>query len=561
MDKKPNQYLSSYPRPNFRRDSYLCLNGTWEYAIRKSEVIPDSFDGEIVVPFSPEAPLSQVNKIVQPDDYLFYRKIQELPVNFALDKIFLHFDAVDQIADFYIDGKHVFNHVGGYLPFKVDIKPFIKGNKFEIIVRVKDYSDTSFHSRGKQSLNPHGIWYHSQSGIYMPVWLESVKEGYIEDIKITPNIDNDTLFIRVISSSKNASIKYMDKVVEIPTNEDVSLKIENYELWDINNPKLYDIVISTETDKITSYFAMRKFSTIEHKGHKVIALNNKPILIKGLLDQGYWPHGLLTPGSEEDYIKDITLAKELGFNTLRKHIKIESPLFYYLCDKMGMIVFQDFINGGEKYRFSTIAFPLFTNIHHKDNKYKKFSRENNEGRELAKEEFKGIIDYLYNYPSIALWTIFNEGWGQFDSKEIYNELKDIDKSRLFDHASGWHDQGVSDVKSLHVYFKRVKLPKEKNRAIILSEAGGYSLPIEGHIYLNKSFGYKKLKSSEDLLNEYQKFIKKDVKRNISKGLCAFIYTELSDVETETNGFVTYDREVVKVDKTKIKAINDSVDFE
>ena len=563
MEKKPNLYLSEYPRPQLVRDSYICLNGEWDYAIRKEEDFPNEFDGQILVPFSPETPASGVNKIVHPDEWLFYKKSVTLPVNFVLDKVFLHFGAVDQIAEVFIDDKLVIKHVGGYLPFKVDIKPFIENRNFTIKVRVKDYSDTSFYSRGKQTLDPHGIWYHSQSGIYMPVWLESVSEGYIEDVKFTPDIDNDILKISVKSSKSSVHIELMDIKKDIPTNKDVEIKLSNYECWDVDNPKLYDIKLSTSKDVVKSYFAMRKFSLIEHNGHKVIALNNKPLFIKGVLDQGYWTKGFLTPTCDNDYIKDIELTKSLGFNMMRKHIKIESLRYYYHCDRLGMIVWQDFINGGGKYRFPTIAFPLITGHHKKDNNYKKFGRESLEGRNYSLEEFKGIVDYLYNVSSIGLWTIFNEGWGQFDAVKVYDEMKKLDSSRLFDHASGWHDQGVSDVKSLHVYFKRVKAPskkKIKDRALILSEAGGYSLPIEGHLYLDKSFGYKKLRSSKELLDEYRTFVDKDILRNIPKGLCAFVYTELSDVETETNGFITYDREVEKVEPKLIKEINDKVTF-
>jgi hypothetical protein len=281
--------------------------------------------------------------------------------------------------------------------------------------------------------------------------------------------------------------------------------------------------------------------------------------MKGVLDQGYYMNGGLTPNSFDDYEKDVRLLKDLGFNAVRKHIKIESMYFYYLCDKLGLIVWQDFVNGGETYKFSTIAFPLVTGIHHKDTNYKKFSRANKEGRVKALQEFKDTIYLLYNVPSIGLWTIFNEGWGQFDAKAIYEELHKIDPTRIYDHASGWHDQGVSETKSLHVYFKRVKMPKKeqiKDRAVILSECGGYQLKIDGHTFNETNFGYKKMHSSIELEDAYLEFMNKDILVNIPKGLSAFIYTQLSDVEDELNGFITYDREVVKVDKSKIKEINE-----
>ena len=282
--------------------------------------------------------------------------------------------------------------------------------------------------------------------------------------------------------------------------------------------------------------------------------------MKGVLDQGYYQDGLYTPNSYEEYIRDIELTKSLGFNTIRKHIKIEMPRWYYECDKRGVLVWQDFINGGGEYKFSTIAFPLITGIHHKDTKYKKFARSDDFGREFAKQEFKETINYLYNYPSIVLWTIFNEGWGQFDSKEIYKEVFKLDPTRLYDHASGWHDQGISDVKSLHVYFKRVKLPNKKkvnNRAIVLSEFGGFLLPIEGHKMEGKKT-YRSYENIKDWTEIFKKSIELDVIKNIPDGLCACIYTQLSDVEDELNGFTTFDRQIVKVEPKDIKAILDRV---
>ena len=556
-----NIHLSEYPRPQLVRDSYLCLNGLWEYAIRDSHTIPDVFDGQIVVPYSPETPLSGVHRFVGPDSWLFYRLSFKLDPKFIKDKVILHFTAVDQIADVYINNKHLGQHIGGYTPFEVDIEPYLQEENV-LVVRVKDFSDSLYHSFGKQKINRGGIWYTPQSGIYMPVWLESVSTDYIKRLYINPDVDNKSVTIKVISDAKFAKIELLNKVYEVDANKDVSIKLDKVNLWSPEGPYLYNFKVKTEHDEVSSYFAMRKVSVIEHNGHKVIALNNKPYFMKGVLDQGYYKDGLYTPNSYKEYERDITLVKSLGFNTIRKHIKIEAPYWYYLCDKLGVIVWQDFINGGESYKFSTIAFPLITGIHHNDHNYKKFNRQNEAGRVEAKEEFKEIMDYLYNVPSIVLWTIFNEGWGQFDSKEIYNELKQLDKTRLFDHASGWHDQGVSDVKSLHVYFKKVKLPNKKktnNRAIVLSEFGGFLLPIEGHAQKGKAT-YRSYKSKDEWLKMYEKCINRDVIDNIPNGLCACIYTQLSDVEDENNGFVTFDREVVKVDPRDIKNINDRIKF-
>ena len=550
--------LSEYPRPQLQRDSYICLNGEWEYAIKKTIDIPFVFDGKIQVPYSPETPLSGVKKIVHPNEWLFYKKELEFPKGFIKDKVFLHFGAVDQIAEVFINDVFVGEHIGGFLPFSFDIKPFLKRNKNVLVVRVKDLSDTSYHSRGKQKIKRGNIWYSPQSGIYMPVWMESVSNGYIENIILTPDIQKSVIKIKVISESPKVKCELEGASLEIKSNVETAIKLKNPRLWSPEEPNLYPFTLKVKGDKVQSYFAMREISVKQFEGVSRICLNGKPYFMRGVLDQGYYMDGFLTPGSDEDYINDITLMKELGFNTIRKHIKIESMRWYYHCDRLGMLVWQDFVNGGTKYKLSTISLPLLINTHYKDNKYGKLSRKNIKGRLEAEQEFRDTIKLLYNVPSIVLWTIFNEAWGQFDSERIYKELKQIDSTRLYDHASGWIDQGISETKSMHVYFKRVKMPKEKEikgRAVILSECGGYALKIKGHTFNNTNFGYSKMSSKEALEKEYQKFMDLDILPNIHNGLCAFIYTQLSDVEDELNGFITYDRCVVKVDKNKINLIN------
>lgn len=560
-----NKPLSEYPRPQLQRDSYLCLNGVWKYAVKKDDVIPEVFLDEIVVPFSPECELSRVNRRIVPSDYLFYQLIFSIPKEMKNDRYILHFGAIDQIADVYINNQFVGNHVGGFLPFEFDITPYLVGDEVNLTVRVKDVSDTSYYSRGKQRIKRGGIWYTPQSGIYMPVWLESVSDDYVRSLIIKPNIDEKYVEITVNSRSNKAKINILDKEVIVDTNVINRFYLDDMRLWSPEDPYLYPFTVETEHDKVTSYFAMRKFSTMLDKdGINRLALNNKPYFMKGVLDQGYYDKSGLTPRCDEDYINDITLVKSLGFNTIRKHIKIESMRFYYHADRLGVVVWQDFVNGGREYKLTTISLPLITNIHHKDNNYKKFSREDEQGRIDTIQEFKDTIELLYNVPSIGLWTIFNEGWGQFDSESIYKELVKLDDTRLYDHASGWHDQGCSDVKSLHVYFKAVRMPKKKSvkgRSIILSECGGYSLAIANHTYSKKKFGYKLLKDQEALEYEYLKFMNRDILPNIPKGLSAFIYTELSDVEDELNGFITFDREIIKVNKDIIKRINKSASFE
>ena len=557
------QPLSEYPRPQFKRDSYICLNGYWEYAIRKEESIPESFDGQILVPYSPEVEESGVNKQVMPDDYLFYRLKTTIPSDFIKDKVILHFGAVDQIAEVFINGQFAIKHIGGFLPFSLDIKPFLKDENLEIVLRVVDTTNTSYHSSGKQSLKPEGIWYKAQSGIYMPVWMESVKNGYIESLKITPNIDENTITVRFKSEIKEAKLKLNYKVYDVEADKDNVIEIENPKLWSPESPTLYEFTLSNKVDEVSSYFAMRKISLVKNKeGKLVIALNNQEYFIKGVLDQGYYQDGLLTPNSDEDYINDINLIKSLGFNVSRKHIKIESLRWYYHCDRLGLLVWQDFVNGCTKYNFWLNQVPLFVRYKISDKKHKAFFRENEEGRKEAYQEFLDTIDLLYNSPCIVLWTIFNEAWGQFDAKEIYEKLKLIDSTRLYDHASGWHDQGSGDFKSMHIYKWKVKVPSKRKigeRAFICSECGAYILDRRlKEAKKKEGFIYLLFNNKEDFQKEYERFIKEEIIPAKNNGMSAFIYTQISDVEEEMNGFISYDRKEIKVDIDKIKAINDLI---
>ena len=555
--------LSEYPRPQLKRDSYICLNGYWEYAIRKEEGIPEQFDGKILVPYSPEVEKSGVNKVVMPDDYLFYRLNYTLPKDFIKDIVILHFGAVDQIAEVFINGQFALKHIGGFLPFSLDVKPYMNDENLEIILRVQDTTNSSYHSSGKQSLKPGGIWYKPQSGIYMPVWIESVRVGFIEKLRITPNIDAKTLQISFQSTKKSAKLELNGLTYDILADKDNIIEIENPILWSPENPHLYNFKIYNDADEVESYFAMRKISLVkDEKNRLLIALNNEPYFMKGVLDQGYYQDGLLTPNSDEDYINDINLIKSLGFNVSRKHIKVESLRWYYHCDRLGLLVWQDFVNGSTKYDFWLNQVPLFVRYKINDHQYKKFFRENEVGRNEAYQEFLDTIDLLYNSPCIVLWTIFNEAWGQFDAKEIFEKLKVVDPTRLYDHASGWHDQGSSDVKSMHIYKWKVKVPsknKIKSRAFVCSECGAYILDKRlKETKKKEGFIYLLFNNKEDFQKEYVRFVTKEIIPAKRAGMSAFIYTQLSDVEEEMNGFVTYDRKEIKVDIEVIKNINDSI---
>ncbi len=557
LEKKP---LSEYPRPQLVRDSYLSINGYWDYQIFDKRKRMRK-EGKILVPFSPETKLSEVNTILLPKETLMYEKEIDVSSFLHFNHIILHFDKVDQVSELYINDQFTLKHNNGYLPFECDIKPYLKenDNKIKIKLIVKDDSNKSNKARGKQRLDRGGIFYTPQSGIYMPTWIEGVNTNYIQKLKITPDIDNSVLKLIVFSKASTVKVSYEDKIIEIPSNKEVSLKIDNLHLWSPEDPYLYPLKVESNDDVITSYFAMRKFSLIKDKDNITrLALNNKPYFMKGVLDQGYWSDSLLTPSKDEDYINDILAIKEMGFNVSRKHIKIESLRWYYHCDRLGLIVWQDFINGGGDVSIVKM-FILSHTANLNDKKHFLFKRWNKQNRKESEQEFYGIIDYLYNVPSIGLWTIFNEGWGQFDSKRIYEECLKRDNTRLYDHASGWFDQKAGDVKSLHVYFKSVSMPSlEENRAIIVSECGGYSLKIDNHTFSSKEFGYAKMKDSAELLKRYSDLADNDIIANIPKGLSAFIYTELSDVEDELNGFLTYDRQIKKLPFDKIKEINDKI---
>ena len=408
MEKLP---LSEYPRPQLYRDSYKSLNGYWDYKISKNSELPTSYDGKILVPFSPETKLSGVNKVLQPDEYLFYHLSFSLSDFPLMDKLLLHVLAVDQIAEVFVNGKFIGKHVGGFLPFEFDIREFVNTDKNDLVVRVKDYTDTSYFSRGKQKLKHGGIWYTPQSGIYFPVFLESVSFDYIKNIKFTPDIDKEEIIINIESDAKEAELHIFNMDRPIETNKDVHLKVKDMHLWSPSDPYLYFIRVKTDNDEVTSYFAMRKFSLVkDERGINRLGLNNKPLFMKGVLDQGYYKEGLLTPSSYDDYIKDIELVKSLGFNMIRKHIKIEIPRWYFECDKRGIIVWQDFVNGGEDYKLTTITLPLITGKHHIEAKAYEY--------EDSKQMMDEVIKCFNTVPFVLLESKKAMGKTSISNKEL-----------------------------------------------------------------------------------------------------------------------------------------------
>lgn len=582
--------LPEYPRPNMVRESYFSLNGEWDYCInQKQEVV--EYDGKIIVPFSPETALSGVQKIVMPEDYLHYRKVFTLPEGFKKDRVLLHFGAVDQECSVYLNGQLLGEHVGGYLAFHFDVTDYLTEGENVLILCVKDMTEKAPHARGKQKLVRKGgmssLFYTPQSGIWKTVWLESVAEEYIESLKITPLFDEAAVKVKVhvnASENGNSSIASEDidmhrklcvamldagEVVaevstEIVTNSatdsEVIIPLGKFTPWTPETPHLYDLKITYGQDEVVSYFGMRKFSTGKDKnGILRFFMNNKPFFFNGVLDQGYWPESLLTAPTEEALEYDIIKLKELGYNTIRKHIKIEPDRFYYLCDKLGMLVWQDMPNGGGNYNLLHVMY--LTNVFSwygrviKDNCYGMFARKDEAGRKQYYEDLKAMVEQLYNYPSIAVWVPFNEGWGQFDATKATELIRSLDDTRLVNEACGWFDQKGGDIYSIHNYLRKLKVKPQKDRVVALTEFGGYAFPIPGHMACEKEFGYKHYKTKEELTANYRRLWEEEVYPNLERGLSSTIYTQTSDIEEEINGLMTYDREENKFVEEELKTLH------
>lgn len=581
--------LEEYPRPLLMREDYQILNGWWDYAFTIDYKQPQQYEGRILVPFSPETALSGVGRQLKPDEYLWYRRNFDLPGwerEKGQNRILLHFGAVDQSCEVRINGHKVKRHTGGYLPFEVDISRYAQESANELIVAVKDLSDTSYHSKGKQKLNAGGMFYTAQSGIWQTVWLEKVPETYIKEIKTVPDIEKKIIRIKVSSSystdkknvdklSRNLPIEikirkpglYPDPVVkpsQISTEDMletavqavsdkwIEIPIESISLWNCETPYLYYFEVKLGDDRAISYFAMRKFSleTKVHEEFPQICLNGEVQFQNGVLDQGYWPESLYTPPSDAAMIFDIQEMKKTGFNMVRKHLKIEPQRWYYHCDRLGIVVWQDMVNGGSYYKhwFVTYGATLLSwlRIPMRDVYPRLLSREAKAGRLEFIREMKETIRLLGNHPSIATWVIFNEGWGQFQTEDMTRIVRRLDPNRLIDQASGWFDQGGGDFSSLHNYFFKLFIRPERERASVLSEFGGYSYREPGHCAKEKLYGYGICKNKKDL---EKRFLERwsGVRNLIPQGLSASIYTQWTDVEEEVNGVFTYDREVRKIE--------------
>ena len=574
--------LAEYPRPAMRRDSCEILNGPWQYAITQTAEYPAAWQGSILVPYSPEAPASGVGRTLQPGQWLHYHRLFAPPAGTG-GRVLLHFGAVDYACAVQVNGHLVGGHRGGYWPFTLDITELLNGTgRNSLWVAVQDPTGHGTQARGKQTLKPGGMFYPAQSGIWQTVWLERVPDNYIQTLTVTPDYDARTVTVRVHTAKPGGAVNLWAMVRaggvtiaedwgsdEADQDGEVTLNIpeEHFFPWSPDTPFLYDLTVGTNQgeeagfDTVHSYFALRKWSCAPD-AHGVLrfCLNDKPILLNGLLDQGYWPEGLYTPPSDAAVERELSEVKALGFNLLRKHAKIEPQRWYYHCDRLGLIVWQDIVNGGSAYNLWFVTYltnvlqPLLRRFPDGKACRRLLSRAKPAGREEYAHELADTVQALRCHPCIACWVPFNEGWGQFDAGKAVQALRTLDGTRLVDEASGWFDQGGGDVHSLHNYFYPLRIRPQK-RTVALSEYGGIAWPMPGHEPPRKTYGYGTAKDRQELTARYKKLQLKTVLPQLEKGLSALVYTQLTDVEDEVNGLFTYDRAAVKPDANAVRSVN------
>ena len=574
--------LAEYPRPALRRDSCEILNGPWQYAITQTAEYPAAWQGSILVPYSPEAPASGVNRTLQPGQWLHYHRLFAPPAGEG-GRVLLHFGAVDYACAVQVNGHLAGGHRGGYWPFTLDITDLLNGTgRNSLWVAVQDPTGHGTQARGKQTLKPGGMFYPAQSGIWQTVWLERVPDNYIQTLTVTPDYDARTVTVRVHTAKPGGAVNLWAMVRaggvtiaedwgsdEADQDGEVTLNIpeEHFFPWSPDTPFLYDLTVGTNQgeeaglDTVHSYFALRKWSCAPD-AHGVLrfCLNDKPILLNGLQDQGYWPEGLYTPPSDAAVERELSEVKALGFNLLRKHAKIEPQRWYYHCDRLGLIVWQDIVNGGSAYNLWFVTYltnvlqPLLRRFPDGKAAYSLLSRAKPAGREEYAHELADTVQALRCHPCIACWVPFNEGWGQFDARKAVQTLRTLDGTRLVDEASGWFDQGGGDVHSLHNYFYPLRIRPQK-RTVALSEYGGIAWPMPGHEPPHKTYGYGTAKDRQELTARYKKLQLKTVLPQLEKGLSALVYTQLTDVEDEVNGLFTYDRAAVKPDANAVRSVN------
>ena len=584
---RPQHPLPEYPRPALRRDSFESLNGVWQYAITKSAKLPPQWDGDILVPYSPEAKASGVGRTLRPGEWLHYHRSFAPPAGEG-GRVLLHFGAVDHACAVQVNGHLVGGHRGGYWPFTFDITDALNADHNRLWVAVQDPTGTGHQARGKQTLKPGGMFYPAQSGIWQTVWLERVPDNYIETLTVTPDYDARTVTVRVHTAKPGGAVNLwaMVRAGGVTIAEDwgsdeadqdgaVTLNIpeEHFFPWSPDSPFLYDLTVGTTQgeeesfDTVHSYFALRKWSCApDARGVLRFCLNDRPLLLNGLLDQGYWPEGLYTPPSDAAVVHELQTIKELGFNLLRKHAKIEPQRWYYHCDKLGLIVWQDMVNGGEPYRLWFVTYltnvlqPLLRKLPDTAALRGLLSRRSEASREEYGRELEATVEALRGHPCIGCWVPFNEGWGQFDAAQAVETLRTLDPDRLVDEASGWYDQGGGDVDSRHNYFYPLHL-RPGRRTVALSEYGGIAWPMPGHEPPRRTYGYGTAKSRAELTGRYRKLQLETVLPQLRNGLSALVYTQVSDVEDEVNGLFTYDRQEIKPDPAAVRAVNEALEAE
>jgi beta-galactosidase/beta-glucuronidase len=554
-DVSPKNAHPEYPRPQMVRKDWLNLNGVWGFEITTNDSQPTVFATEILVPFPVESALSGVMKPVSEESRLWYRRTFAIPRSWIGRRIMLNFGAVDFETTVFVNRVNMGKHRGGYDGFGFDITDaLVPGGENELIVSVSDPTDSSTQPRGKQVRKPHGIWYTSTSGIWQTVWLEPVSAAHITGLQIWPDIDKSEVVItpRTTTALGRLTVEAVIRDpsgarsrVSVPLGERLVVPVKNVRLWSPEHPYLYDMEVSLKLgnramDRVQSYVGMRKISLgKDSKGFTRLMLNNQPYFQFGPLDQGFWPDGIYTAPTDEALRSDIEMTKKLGFNMARKHVKVEPDRWYYWCDKLGLLVWQD-MPSGDKY----------INGNQPD-----ITRSTESGAEFE-QELSALVEGRGTHPCIVMWVPYNEGWGQWDTARIVGLIKKQDPTRLVDNTSGWADRGVGDVNDMHKYPGPGSPEPEENRAIVLGEFGGLGLPLRGHTWQSeKNWGYRSFTDAESLTRAYEDLISKLLPLIDEKGLSAAVYTQTTDVEVEVNGLMTYDREKVKMEQARVAAAN------
>ncbi len=555
-DVDPLKPWLQYPRPDMVRNAWMNLNGLWNYAITQKETKPEKWDGSILVPYPIESAISGVKKRVSENENLWYKRDFIIPNVWNKKHILLNFEACDWETKVWVDGKEIGTHRGGYDPFTFDITQSLGNQKHhELLVCVWDPTDKGTQPRGKQVSSPGSIWYTSTTGIWQTVWIEPVNESYISSFRTVTNADNGTINFKSDVKNANAGslsfiIKKEGKTIATASgnaDNEITVQIKDPVLWSPNKPFLYDITIELKknnkiVDKVKSYTGIRKISIGKTAdGFTRMLLNNEFVYQNGPLDQGFWPDGIYTPPTEKAMVYDLLMIKKMGFNMLRKHVKVENRIFYYWCDKLGILVWQDMPSGDKS---------IGGNQPDID--------KSKEASEQYEFELRRMIETKYNHPSIIMWVPFNEGWGQFETGRITQLIADYDTTRLVNSSSGWTDRGTGNINDIHHYPDPVVQPAEEKRAIVLGEFGGLGLPLKGHTWEQKNWGYRNMEDTLQLLSRYESYfdlVHMFVKKN---GLSATIYTQTTDVETETNGLMTYDREINKMGVENVFKANHNI---